>query len=51
MTSASAHESEVSRALGAAGALLRLEAYLDTVSGTRPSQGLLHPLALVFASS
>ena len=33
---------------GDAGALLRLEAYLDTVSGTRPSAGLVHPLALVF---
>ena len=35
---------------GAAGALLRLEAYLDDVSGTRPSYGLLHPLALVFTA-
>ena len=34
----------------AAGALLRLEAYLDTQSATRPSAGLLHPLALVFTA-
>ena len=33
---------------GAAGALLRLEAYLDNLSGTRPSFGLVHPVALVF---
>ena len=33
---------------GDAGALLRLEAYLDTVSGTQPSAGLLHPMAFVF---
>lgn len=36
---------------GAAGALLRLEAYLDNESGTRPSLGLVHPLALVFTAS
>lgn len=33
---------------GKAGALLRLEAYLDNESGTRPSAGLVHPTALVF---
>ena len=32
----------------ATGALLRLEAYLDDVSGTRPSAGLVHPIALLF---
>jgi hypothetical protein len=36
---------------GAAGALLRLEAYLDNQSGTRPSMGLLHPVALVFTAA
>jgi hypothetical protein len=35
---------------GAEGALLRLEAYLDTVSGTRPSAGLVHPRAMLFTS-
>lgn len=30
------------------GALLRLEAYLDNQSGTRPSMGLVHPVALGF---
>ena len=35
---------------GATGPLLRLEAYLDDVSGTRPSTGLVHPVALVFTS-
>ena len=34
---------------GAAGQLLRFEAYLDNESGTRPSMGLVHPVALVFA--
>ena len=36
---------------GAAGTLLRLEAYLDTVSGTRPSMGLVHPVGLVFTAT
>lgn len=36
---------------GAAGPLLRLEAYLDTKSGTRPSMELVHPLALVFKAA
>jgi len=35
---------------GAEGALLRLEAYLDTVSGTRPSAGLVHPRAMLFTT-
>ena len=35
---------------GEAGALLRLEAYLDNESGTRPSPGLVHPVALVFTA-
>ena len=33
---------------GAEGIMIRLEAYLDKVSGTRPSEGLVQPLGLVF---
>merc|ERR1712216_964165 len=33
---------------GKQGALLRLEAYLDNLSGTRPSADLVHPVALIF---
>jgi hypothetical protein len=35
---------------GAAGPLLRVEAYLDEKSGTRPSMGLVHPVALLFTA-
>lgn len=35
---------------GSAGTLLRLEAYLDNDSGTRPSTGLVHPVALLFTA-
>jgi hypothetical protein len=35
---------------GQEGVLLRFEAYLDADSATRPSPGLVHPLALLFTA-
>jgi len=36
---------------GGMGSLMRLEAYLDNESGTRPSMGLVQPVALVFTGA